>query len=134
MKDDKIAIVQDEAERVRVIFRRYLELGGVNALVRDLRERNIRTKTRPLATGVTRGGIPFERGSLFYLLRNREPVSDNRVRNGIFRCRDGRVKTASSLGRDRYGDEGRLEKPAFRGANSRMSGGVRYLHTGWWWS
>ena len=37
MKDDKIAVVEDEAERVRLIFRRYLELGGVNALVRDLR-------------------------------------------------------------------------------------------------
>ena len=51
MKDGKIAVVEDEAERVRLIFRRYLELGGVNALVRDLRERNIRTKIRLLATG-----------------------------------------------------------------------------------
>ena len=37
MKDGKIAVVEDEAERVRLIYRRYLELGGVNALVRDLR-------------------------------------------------------------------------------------------------
>src|SRR5437588_2340231 len=71
MKDDKIAVVEDEAERVRLIYRRYLELGGVNALVRDLRERDIRTKSRLLATGATRGGVPFGRGSLFYLLRNR---------------------------------------------------------------
>jgi DNA invertase Pin-like site-specific DNA recombinase len=71
MKDGKIAVVEAETERVRLIFRRYLELGGVNALVRDLRERNIRTKERPLATGVVRGGVPFGRGSLFYLLRNR---------------------------------------------------------------
>src|SRR3954469_12989096 len=70
MKDDKIAVVEDEAERVRLIFRRYLELGGVNALVRDLRERNIQTKARLLTTGATRGGIFFGRGSLFYLLRN----------------------------------------------------------------
>jgi site-specific DNA recombinase len=55
MKDDKIAVVQDEAERVRLIFRRYLELDGANALVRDLRERNIRTKKRLLATGMTEG-------------------------------------------------------------------------------
>jgi hypothetical protein len=46
------------------IYRRYLELGGVNELVRDLRERNIRTKARLLSTGVTRGGIPFGRGTL----------------------------------------------------------------------
>jgi site-specific DNA recombinase len=71
MKDGKIAVVESEAEQVRLIYRRYLELSGVNALVRDLKERNIRTKTRLLATGATRGGILFERGTLFYLLRNR---------------------------------------------------------------
>ncbi len=71
MRDGKIAVIEEEAECVRLIFRRYLELGGVNALVRDLRERNIRTKARLLATGGTRGGVLFGRGSLFYLLRNR---------------------------------------------------------------
>src|SRR3984885_10808031 len=71
MKDGKIAIVEQEAELVRSIFRRYLELGGVNELVRDLSERNIRTKARLLSTGVTRGGVPFGRGALYYLLSNR---------------------------------------------------------------
>ncbi len=70
MKDGKIAVTEDEAERVRQIYRRYLELGGVNALVRDLRERNFRSKSRLLATGASRGGVLFGRGSLFYLLRN----------------------------------------------------------------
>src|ERR1700678_1899754 len=69
MKDGKIAIVEDEAELVRSIFRRYLELGSVNDLLRDLRERNIRTKTKHLSTGTTRGGIPFGRGTLYYVLR-----------------------------------------------------------------
>jgi len=71
MNDGKITVVEEEAEQVRLIFRRYLELSGVNALVRDLRERDMRTKTRLLATGGVRGGVPFERGTLFYLLRNR---------------------------------------------------------------
>jgi site-specific DNA recombinase len=71
ISDDRITIVKHEAEQVRLIFRRYLELSGVNALVRDLKERNICTKRRPLASGGTRGGIPFGRGTLFYLLRNR---------------------------------------------------------------
>jgi hypothetical protein len=75
--------VEDEAERVRLIFRRYLELSGVNALVRDLKERNICTKTRPLATGGTRGGIPFERGSLSYLLRNRFYIGEVRYKGEI---------------------------------------------------
>src|SRR3954449_4657083 len=83
MKGDKIAVVEDEAERVRLIFRRYLELGGVNALVRDLRERSIRTKTRLLATGATRGGVLFGRGSLFYLLRNRFYVGEVKYKGEI---------------------------------------------------
>jgi site-specific DNA recombinase len=83
MKDGKIAIVEDEADQVRLIFRRYLELSGVNALVRDLKERNIRTKRRQLSTGATRGGIPFERGTLFYLLRNRFYISEVKYKGEI---------------------------------------------------
>jgi DNA invertase Pin-like site-specific DNA recombinase len=64
MEDGKIAIVEQEAELVRSIFERYLELGSVNELLRDLKERNIRTKSRLLSTGITRGGIPFGRGAV----------------------------------------------------------------------
>ena len=83
MKDGKIAIVEEEAERVRSIFRRYLELGSVNELLRDLRERNIRTKTRLLSTGATRGGIPFGRGALYYLLRNRFYIGEVKYKDEI---------------------------------------------------
>jgi site-specific DNA recombinase len=83
MKDGKIAIVEEEAELVRTIFRRYLELGGVNELLRDLRERNIRTKSRLLSTGATRGGIPFGRGTLYYLLSNRFYIGEVTYKNEI---------------------------------------------------
>ena len=62
--------VEAEAELVRSIFRRYLELGGVNELVRDLKERNIKTKIQHLSSGKTRGGVPFGRGALYYLFSN----------------------------------------------------------------
>jgi len=72
LKDGKLTVVEEEAERVRMIFRRYLKVSGINELVRDLRAKNICTKARTLSkTAKTRGGIPFGRGALSYFLRNR---------------------------------------------------------------
>src|SRR5256714_9783069 len=83
IKDGKIAVVEEEAELVRSIFRRYLELGSVNELLRDLKERNIRTKARLLSTGATRGGIPFGRGALYYLLSNHFYIREVKYKNEI---------------------------------------------------
>jgi DNA invertase Pin-like site-specific DNA recombinase len=83
MRDGKIAIVDEQAELVRSIFRRYLELGGVNELVRDLKDRNIRTKTQHLSSGKTRGGIPFGRGALYYLLSNHFYIGEVKYKNEI---------------------------------------------------
>jgi site-specific DNA recombinase len=71
LKDGKLSIVEEEADRVRLIFERYLALGSVNRLVLELRERDIRTKIRKLSNGNTRGGVAFTQGPLFYILRNR---------------------------------------------------------------
>jgi site-specific DNA recombinase len=70
-KDRKITVNDAEADRVRNIFRSYLKLGTLNLLMVDLRNRGIVTKVRTLKTGQTVGGIPFTRGPLAYLLRNR---------------------------------------------------------------
>jgi site-specific DNA recombinase len=83
MKEGKIAIIEEDAELVRSIFRRYLELGSVNELVRELRERNIRTRVKQLATGATRGGIPFGRGALYYLLSNHFYIGEVKYKNEI---------------------------------------------------
>src|SRR5215204_3608231 len=70
-KDRKITVNQAEAERVRTIFRSYLELGSLNLLMADLRKAGIVSKIRTLKTGRTVGGIAFTRGPLAHLLRNR---------------------------------------------------------------
>jgi DNA invertase Pin-like site-specific DNA recombinase len=83
MQDGKIAIVEEEAEVVRAIYRRYLELGSVNELLRDLKKRNVRTKSRVLSTGVTRGGIPFGRGTLYYILSNHFYIGEVKYKDEI---------------------------------------------------
>src|SRR4051812_26451887 len=70
-KDRRITVNETEAERVRTIFRSYLELGTLNQLMADLRKRGIITKVRTLKSGEKVGGIPFTRGPLAHLLRNR---------------------------------------------------------------
>src|SRR6478609_8609607 len=70
-KDRKISVNEAEADRVRTIFRSYLRLGSLSLLMADLRKQGIVTKVRTLKTGQTVGGIPFTRGSLAHLLRNR---------------------------------------------------------------
>ena len=67
----KIVIVPAEAESVRRIFRRYLELGAIRLLAADLDRNGIRTKRRELANGKTVGGKRFGVGMLSHLLKNR---------------------------------------------------------------
>lgn len=66
-----LLVNEAEAITVRHIFARYLELGSVHALKRELESAGIVSKLRTYATGRTSGGQPFSRGALFHLLRNR---------------------------------------------------------------
>ncbi len=70
-REKKLVVVEEEAERVRLIFQLYRELGSLGRLLSELRRQEIITKVRQLSTGRTIGGIPFTRGPLAYLLRNR---------------------------------------------------------------
>jgi site-specific DNA recombinase len=66
----KLVPVPEEAERVRTIMRRYLEIRSAPALIEVLRAEGVVTKVQQRTSGPHRGGIPFARGSLFYLLKN----------------------------------------------------------------
>jgi site-specific DNA recombinase len=69
--DKKIVVVPTEAEAVRTIFARYLELGSIRTLAQDLDPRGIRSKPRRLSNGRTVGGSRFGVGALAHLLKNR---------------------------------------------------------------
>ena len=69
--DRKLKVDETEAPIVRVIFERYCALGSMIAVMRELREHAILTRRRTLSSGRTIGGIPFTKGPLAYLLKNR---------------------------------------------------------------
>lgn len=69
-KDKKLVINEAEARTVRMIFERYLALKSVPKLIEELDRKGVVTKKR-LLTGKTAGGVPFNYGSLIYLLKNR---------------------------------------------------------------
>ena len=83
-REKKLVIDEGEAEYVRTIFRRYLELGSIGALLTDLRTRGIVTKARTRPDGSRVGGIPFTRGPLAYLLRNRCYVGEVVYRGEVY--------------------------------------------------
>jgi site-specific DNA recombinase len=66
----KLVPVPEEAERVREIMRRYIASTSANQLLAELEAEGIRTKVQHRTSGPHKGGIPFKRGSLFYLLAN----------------------------------------------------------------
>src|ERR1700738_4597979 len=71
-QDRKLVVVDSEAEIVRLIFRRYAELGSVRLLKDELEARNIQSRLRRTSgAGRISGGKPFARGALYLMLQNR---------------------------------------------------------------
>jgi DNA invertase Pin-like site-specific DNA recombinase len=84
-KDRKITVNEAEAERVQTIFRTYLKLGSLNLLMVELHKQGITTKFRKHRTGNMIGGIPFRRGTLASLLRNRFYVGEVKFKGEILK-------------------------------------------------
>ena len=74
-----LQVNDEEAKIVRHIFARYLELGSVNRLQRDLASRGITSKRWTTSKGNILGGVPFNRGALFHLLKN--PIYLGKIRH-----------------------------------------------------
>ena len=83
--EKKLVVLPAEAEAVRTIFARYLELGSVRALTDDLACRGIRSKLRKLSSGRVVGGGSFGVGALAHLLKNRIYIGEVVYRGKIHR-------------------------------------------------
>jgi DNA invertase Pin-like site-specific DNA recombinase len=71
VRDHKLVVIDSEADTVRLIFRRYAELGSVRLLQAELEARGIRSKSWTSVSGRLVGGKPFSRGALYLMLQNR---------------------------------------------------------------
>ncbi|WBY16387.1 recombinase family protein [Erythrobacteraceae bacterium WH01K] len=65
-----LKIVEEHASLVREVFALYLELGNVRLVAEQMREQEIHSPRRVLATGREIGGGPLTRGQIYKLLAN----------------------------------------------------------------
>ncbi len=75
----KLVINPPEADMVRQIYQRYLELGSVRLLQQELHQCGVLSKVRISKSGVRSGGRPFSRGALYELLSN--PIYIGEIRH-----------------------------------------------------
>jgi DNA invertase Pin-like site-specific DNA recombinase len=104
-RDRRLAVDEEQAETVRLIFRRYSELRSVRLLKQDLDRRGLVSKIRTGKNGAQMGGKAYSRGKLYKLLSN--PIYKGEIRhlmtchpvntNQSSRANSGRRYSAFSL-------------------------------------
>jgi len=72
-------LVEHEAEFIRSLFRRYLEIGSVVRLKTVLDEEVVTSPVRISRAGRRTGGVPMSRGHLYWILSN--PIYIGRLRH-----------------------------------------------------
>jgi hypothetical protein len=76
VRDRKLVVNREEAKLVRRIYERFLVLGSMTRLVRELNDEGLTTKSRKTRDGAVKKGRPFDKGIIYKLLRNRVYVGD----------------------------------------------------------
>ena len=82
VEDRALHVVEDEAEFVRALFRRYLEIGSVVRLKTALDADNVRSPVRISGTGRKTGGNLISRGPFYPVSCQPQSMSDGCVTKG----------------------------------------------------
>jgi hypothetical protein len=121
IRDRKLVVNPAEAELVRLIFRRFLDLGSALLLIRELNAQGYRTKSWTTQSGTFREGRPFDKGTLYKMLRNctylGEAVHKGKSYPGehepiVDRTTWDRVHEVLATNAKRRGNEARARTPA----------------------
>ena len=121
VRDRKLVVNPAEAELVRLIFRRFLDLGSALLLIRELNAQGYRTKSWTTQVGTFREGRAFDKGTLYKILRNRtylgEAVHKGKSYPGehepiVDRATWERVHEVLATNARRRGNEARARTPA----------------------
>lgn len=80
----KLLVEPTEADEIRQIFRRYLELGSTLKLMDDLVAKGIRTRERTMSCGRRIGNVHFGRGPLGHLLKNQVYVGKTKHKDAFY--------------------------------------------------
>ena len=79
IKDKQLIVCEEDAPVIRMIFERYLELGCVALLKKELESKGIKSRVRISTKGRPAGGERFSRGALYHLLKN--PILVGKIRH-----------------------------------------------------
>jgi DNA invertase Pin-like site-specific DNA recombinase len=75
-RGQRLLVNEEEARAVRHIFERFVALGSITDLVRELGEQGVTTKSWTTRTGKARGGRPLDKNYLYKLLNNRTLIGE----------------------------------------------------------
>jgi site-specific DNA recombinase len=79
----RLVVNATEAENIRWMHKRYLELGCCNKLVLELRERGVCSKQFVTRNGIVRGGVPAKQSFIYGLLGNPTYLGQYHVGNEV---------------------------------------------------